>query len=120
MDSIFRQITESPEGGTVAQDGRDNPDGGFFVGGHGDPVVFSAGAGFTPDLERQVTHWLRTCRAPYVGWWTDEETGKLYLDGSDWIEAEFTASQIARLRHEIAFWDIGNEREIRLAYVEGE
>lgn len=117
---IFQQIIESPEGGTVGRDGRDTPDHGFFVGGHGQPIVFSAGAEYTADLERQVNDWIRKSNAPFIGWWTDEETGKLYLDGSDYVESEFTATQLGRLREEIAVWDIGNERELRLAYVDGE
>jgi hypothetical protein len=117
---IIARIMASPEGGTVSRTEREEPTYGFFVGGHGQPIVFSAGSEFTPDLERQIIDWLRKCSAPFVGWWTDGETGKLYLDGSDWIEAQFTAAQVARLRKEIAFWDIGNDRELRVAYVEGE
>lgn len=118
--TIFEQIQNSPEGGTAGRDGRGIPSTGYFVGGHGDAVVFGAGGELPSDLEYRVNEWLRSCGAPYIGWWTDEETGKLYLDGSDWIETEFTASQLGRLRKEIAIWDIANRRELRFAYVEGE
>ena len=118
--NIFQAIKDSPEGGTVGLDGRPVPQYGFFVGGHGDPAVFSAGTEFTPDLERQISDWIRKSNAPYVGWWTDSEGGKLYLDGSDYIESEFTAIQIGELRKEIAIWDIGREQELRLVYVDGE
>lgn len=118
--NIFDHIKASPEGGTVGREGRGTPQYGFFVGGHGEPAVFSAGTEFTPDLERQINDWVHKSNAPYVGWWTDEETGKLYLDGSDYIESEFTATQLGRLRKEIAIWDIENERELRLAYADGE
>lgn len=117
---IFQAIQDNPEGGTFGRDGRDIPEHGFFVGGHGVPIVFSAGPDFTPDLKRQVWDWVNKSNAPYVGWWTDQETGKLYLDGTDWIESEFTASQLGRLREEIAIWDIGNGRELRFAYTDGE
>ena len=118
--NIFEQIQASPEGGTVGRDRRETPDHGFFVGGHGEPAIFSAGAEYTPDLERQVNDWVGKSNAPYVGWWTDSEDGKLYLDGSDWVESEWTATQLGRLRKEIAVWDIGNERELRFVYVDGE
>jgi hypothetical protein len=120
MNDIFAAIKSNPEGGTVGREGRETPEYGFFVGGHGDPITFSAGTGFTPDLKRQVSDWIGRSNAPYIGWWTDEETGALYLDGSDWIESQSTAEQIGRLRKEIAIWDIGNERELRFQYVEGE
>jgi hypothetical protein len=120
MNEIIKQIIANPEGGTVGLDGRPTPHYGFFVGGHGDPIELSAGVEFVAETQRQISDWIRKSNAPFVGWWTDEETGKLYLDGSDYIESEFTATQLGRLRHEIAVWDIGNERELRFEYVDGE
>lgn len=120
MNEIFEAIKASPEGGTFPLDGRPMPAYGFFVGGHGTPIELSGGTEFTPDLERRVGDWIRKSNAPYIGWWTDSESEVLYLDGADWIESSVTAEQLGRLRKEIAIWDIGNQREVRFAYVDGE
>lgn len=113
----LRPIIDNPEGGTLDLRGFPLPDNGYFVGGACPPLVFDSADDMTyVALGAFIGH----LRSAYVGWWTDEETGKVYVDGTDWYGTEHVAATVARERHEIAFWDIGAEREIRLRYVEGE
>lgn len=117
---IFNHIADG-EDGTLDTSGADLPVGGYFVGGVGNPLVFN---GFeeanASGALRRLASFLEAQSAPYVGWWTDSDTGKVYVDGTDWYEGEFEAGKAARTRGEIAFWDIARERELRIAYVEGE
>ena len=112
--NIFDQIKAGPEGGTVHRTGHALPDHGFFVGGHGESIVFSAGVDFTPDLKSRIETWARVSQSPFFGWWTDEETGKLHLDGTDWFTTEEEARRAAEERHELAFWDVSTQRELRI------
>lgn len=117
VDNIVSRIIESPEGGTAHLAGWDLPAHGYFVGGAGAVLVFPSPETMDRALIRMF---CERAQSSWVGWWTDEETGKVYVDQTDWLTAQDLAARAARRRHEIAFWDIGREREIRVAYVEGE
>ena len=112
-----RPIIDNPEGGTLDLRGYPLPDNGYFVGGACPPLVFPSAESIDPVT---LGDFIGHLRSAYVGWWTDEETGKVYIDGTDWISTQFGAEYVARQRGEIAFWDIGAAREIRLRYVSGE
>lgn len=115
--SIIHADTPEEAGGTVALNGLPLPTTGFFVGGATESLIFERLADVDPGaIERYVTY----APSAYVGWWVDDETGKVYVDAVDWYANEFTASAIARTRKEIAVWDIARVREVRLTYVEGE
>lgn len=115
---IVEQIFASPEGGTASLNGEKLPAYGCFVGGLVSPLILGNGPEFTPDAkwdaEVFVAHLRLNTDAGYVGWWTDEETGKLWVDGADWYSSVAKARVIGRQRHEIAIYDIANERELRL------
>lgn len=116
--SITDMITESPSGGTVSLVDSPLPVTGFFVGGIVPSLVLDH-----PDrtkIEDFVEYLRDEVGAEYVGWWTDEDTGKIYVDGTTWHWSEFLAGRTGRERHEIAIFDIRNARELRLTYVDGE
>ena len=120
MTSIIEKILASPEGGTVKLGGGDLPAAGYFVGGVVSPLVIEPGddqADVRDNLKfflgylTEDTAALRSVQ--FVGWWTDEETGKVWVDGTSWHESEAEAMSASVGRSEIAFWDIAGQREIR-------
>lgn len=122
--NITEQIIASPEGGTVSLTGGPVPESGYFVGGMVSPLVLepeelllSTGHEM---IDTFVTYLLDRVSADYLGWWTDEETGKLWVDATSWHETEWEAGRVGRQRREIAIYDAANQRELRLTYVEGE
>lgn len=121
--SITDMITESPSGGTVSLVDAPLPVTGFFVGGIVPSLVVPAGTDLRQvrEIIDEFAEYLRDeVGAEYLGWWTDEETGCVYLDGTTWHWSEFLAGRTGRERHEIAIFDIRNARELRLTYVDGE
>ena len=118
--SITDQIFAEPEGGTVKLGGGQLPDHGYFVGGIVRPLVIEQGdrlddvrdnIKFFIENLAEDTGALRSVR--YVGWWTDEETGKLWVDGTSWYSDYSEAEWVCRARGEIAFWSIADQREFR-------
>lgn len=114
---LTQQIIESPEGGTVSLTGDELPGTGYFVGGVVSPLIIP-NLRFTPDALFQIDAFINHLNSPdvgaaYLGWWTDSETGKLYLDATSHHQARDVAEKISLRRREIAFWDIANEAEIR-------
>lgn len=109
--SILSLIVQSPEGGTYDVERAPLPLDGFFVGGASEPLVLAAAAALTPAA---LGVFLRSLRARYVGWWTDSETGSLWVDGSDWYQSLSAALSTARMRGEIAIFDVANGKEIRV------
>lgn len=107
----------APSGGTVALNGLPLPIVGYFVGGASEELVYPS---FVEFNGREAAQFVQSATAPYVGWWVDEETGKIHIDAVNWFEEHDAAAAVARVRKEIAIWDIERERELRLVYVEGE
>lgn len=122
--NITSKILAKPEGGTVSLTGDPLPTGGYFVGGLVSPLIIEPED--SPREQREaLDHFIEylngpTVGAAFLGWWTDEETGKLWVDGTSHHETEFVAGRIGRRRREIAIYDIAKQRELRLVYVEGE
>lgn len=123
MNSIVEQIKNSPTGGTASLTSEKLPTTGYFVGGLAYPLIIEpddSPADRREMLDEFVEYLIRHPQAHYVGWWTDEETGKLWVDGTTWHETEFEAGRVGRGRREIAIYDIARQRELRLTHVEGE
>lgn len=108
---------DATSGGTVALNGLPLPVTGFYVGGSVDSLIFDSVSVMNAD---EIAKFTQSAPSAYVGWWVDDETGKVYVDAVDWFANEYEAARVARKRHEIAIWDIARERELRLRYVEGE
>lgn len=106
-----RTIMATPEGGTYDTFAETAPTTGYWVGGAGSVLTFPSVDRMSPSMIEAFVH-HGTVR--YVGWWTDAETGKVWLDAVEWIPTLSGAASIARNRGEIAFWDIANDREIRV------
>lgn len=122
--NLTQQILAKPEGGTVSLTGDDLPVTGYFVGGLVSPLIIEP-EDPPADQREALDTFIEYLNGPtvavsYLGWWTDEETGKLWVDGTTWHETEFEAGRIGRRRREIAIYDIAKQRELRLVYVEGE
>ena len=121
--NAFEQIMASPAGGTLSLTGDPLPTEGYFVGGIVSPLVLDPQD--TPQeqadqVESFVGYLVQTELASLVGWWTDEETGKVWVDGVSHHATEYRAASLGRGRREIAIFDIVRGRELRLAYVDGE
>lgn len=110
---IFNSIVDGKDG-TLDVMGYDLPTHGYFVGGAQPPLVFeSVEAANTPGAMRAILSFVTDATARYVGWWTDSETGKVYLDATTWFYSHPAAVRACRGRGEIAYWDIANQQEIR-------
>jgi hypothetical protein len=124
MTSIADKIMNSPSGGTISLRGEDLPKTGYFVGGLVSPLIIPSPLEFAPDakweIEVFVSYLTESTDASYVGWWTDDETDNLWIDGTSWHPTELLAGNVGRERREIAVYDIAGQREVRLAYTEGE
>lgn len=114
VNAITEQILSTPDGGTARRDGRKLPSSGYFVGGAGRALVIEPGPdASTRDRVREFLRGIDLDGAMYVGWWTDEETGKLWLDTTTWTASYNQAEDWCSERDEIAFWDIKRAREFR-------
>ena len=49
-----------------------------------------------------------------VGVWTDDDTGKTWVDVVEYRESLGDAVELAKHHNQIAIWDNSNDREIRL------
>lgn len=114
---IIRSIIDKPEGGTWGTLSRHLPDYGYFVGGAGEAFVAESASEMRQDRFRT---WLDKVTTPFVGWWTDSETGKLYVDAVTWYEDEYPAAAAGLARGEIAIYDIQRQRDLRLVHVPAE
>lgn len=107
-------IDNSPAGGTLSLLGHSVPTYGYLVGGAGPVLVFQS-----EDALRE--HWgmvesfvsaVHAHGHQFVGWWTDPETGKVYLDVSTWHPDMYQADEQAMRRGEIAFFDIEGASDV--------
>lgn len=119
------RIVAEPKGGTVSLTGDDLPLTGYFVGGVVAPLVVEESEVWTSETRAKIDEFIAYLNSPsvgalYLGWWTDEDTGKLWIDGTSWRRSEFEAGRLGRTRRELAIFDIERQRELRLSYVEGE
>lgn len=117
---LTNQILSYPSGGTARTDGRPTPTTGYFVGGAGRALAFelkdgALGAAWARDGIQEFLTGIELDGVMYVGWWTDSETGKLWLDTVTWTANYNQAEQWCTDREEIAFYDIARAREVRPA-----
>jgi hypothetical protein len=112
--SITDRILAEPEGGTASLGAHEVPTTGYFVGGVVASLVLDMPTSHSDaKIHEFVGRLFRTLDAEYVGWWVDGETGKLYVDGTSWHADYDEAESVCRQRHEIAFYDIENQRDFR-------
>lgn len=115
-----QRILDTPSGGTIHLGGDNLPVTGYYVGGVVSPLILEPDD--SPADQREALDefiaYLNgpTVGAPFLGWWTDEETGKVWVDGTTWHETEAEAGRIGLERREIAIFDIERDRELRLTY----
>ena len=124
VGKIVEAIESTEPGGTfsLATEVPDEPADGYFVGGQDlTSLVFRRKDARKAQVVRQINDFVSRLNTSFVGWWTDPETGKVWLDGVEWYLSHDVAASVARRHGELAFWDIARQRELRLAYyVDGE
>lgn len=105
---ITSQIIANPSGGTVSLHSDPLPSFGYFVGGRVSALIVDLLTDKTPvaDIETFVRYVRESTGALYLGWWTDEETGKLYVDATTWVADVDKAIRLGEERGEIAIFDI--------------
>lgn len=121
--NAFEQIMASPAGGTLSLTGDPLPTEGYYVGGVVSPLILDP-EDSPQEQAAQVEHFAEhllahSAFARFLGWWTDAETGKVWVDGVSHHATEYRASRFGRIRREIAIFDIVRGCELRLAYTEG-
>lgn len=119
--AIISAINDSMIGGTVRRTavGSELPTTGYWVGGVVSPLVIDPDD-LGGDNVGEIETFVNYITTEFVGWWTDSDDDQLYVDAVTWFESHDDAAKAARERHEIAFWDIARDRELRVAYVSGE
>lgn len=112
---ITSQILASRSGGTVHLDGGELPTFGYFVGGIVSALVVGDDT-LRPveEIDNFVQYVEQQLDTPYLGWWTDEETGKLYVDATSWVADVDKAVRLGEERGEIAIFDIECKTSIYL------
>lgn len=114
--NILGQMAGSPAGGTAESHHNSRPpQDGYFVGGAVSGLVYDSFEDAFADRD-EVVHFIRSLpRHVLVGWWTDPEDGKFYLDGTTWTAFRETAETHAHSRGELAYYDAANEKDVRVA-----
>lgn len=121
MTNFTRQIVVSPEGGTASLVAAGLPTTGYFVGGIVTPLVIDSldsvtvgqAVGILDRIDRFIEA-LHGKSIDFLGWWTNEEDGKLYVDGTSWHADEQEARRIGKSRGEIAIFDVERKTSIYL------
>lgn len=111
-------------GATVPLNGGTVPADGYMVGGVAPPLLLDSrtvtGGRLRAAVDERLTdQWSVASDIPsmYLGSWTDADTGRLYVEISEHIATLADAEEIGRQRGELAVWDLGGSREIRLTSV---
>ena len=105
-------ILDDPNGNTVALNGGQLPTSGYFVGGIVSALIYQGDD--EGDIQEFAAYLHESTDAEYIGWWTDQETGQLWIDGSEWYQHLGIAKAVGKGRNEIAIYDVANQSEIRL------
>lgn len=113
---ITSRIVASRSGGTARLDGGELPNYGYFVGGIISPLIVGEDT-LLPVTE--IDNFVDYVRSPhveaeYLGWWTDTETGKLYVDATSWVADVDKAVRLGEERGEIAIFDIESRSSLYL------
>lgn len=105
-------MSTNGEGGTITRTGEALPQEGYFIGGKFRSLVFESRA----EIDRGELGWWIGSNTParFYGVWEDPETGKVYFDAVSHMNYEANALSLAKVRGELAIWDIVAGQEIRL------
>jgi hypothetical protein len=128
INALIAQIVRNPEGGTVSLvPGVELPTSGYFVGGVVSPLIVDTLDSVSVqqavrilDTIEEFVERVRALPLTYLGWWTDEESGKLYVDGTTWHADRTGSLRIGRSRGEIAIFDVVRKTSIYLVRPEEE
>ncbi|HKZ21138.1 MAG TPA: hypothetical protein VJQ57_13640 [Acidimicrobiia bacterium] len=112
--STVATILANREGGTLKLDGLPLPEVGYFVGGLIPALVVPHDESAESEIEDFLLDAGTAPGVDFLGWWTDSEDGRLWVDGSDWHLLRTDALRVAAERGEIAIYDIAGQAEIRV------
>lgn len=110
MLRVTREILNAPDGGTYDTWEGVIPSTGYWVGGESSTLTFRSSLHID---SATLDAFVQNAPSRYVGWWTDSETGKVWVDTVSWAGKLGEAYRLAVCRGEIAFWDIASDAEIR-------
>lgn len=115
----LKEITERDGGVTVSlATGKMNPhDAGYYVGGLVPSVTLhkdSNAVAYALTADSFRNRIPVNLDGAYLGTWIDTDTDTVYFDASEHFTNRTEAMRVARLRGELAIWDIANGEEIRL------
>jgi hypothetical protein len=118
--------TRESGGDTQSVRGDKVPDSGFMVGGFVDSLIFDAmlirDPGHFREVYGMIMKWvnanfkLATQANIFVGGWIDTETNTAYIDLSEHFPEDMRENAMfaGKQNNEIAIWDLGEGKEIRL------
>ena len=110
---ITKQIIQNPSGGFSLLSGDGAPNFGCLVGGQVSPLTVDTSVSMTlaqyaetvESIQFFLVYLKNTVGAPFVLWWTDEESDLLYIDGVTWHRGEAEAILTARERRQLDYFD---------------
>lgn len=113
-DSIMESVTTTG-GVSINMATGNTPATGFMVSRAGSEVVIDGGL-TREHLEQFVDAYREELDYPdaYLGIWTDDATGLVYLDISDNLDNLDTAMMLGSWRGQLAIYDIERGMEVRL------
>lgn len=109
---LYYMALDGEDGTVNVADSGVLPTEGYYVGGKAPSLVFKG----VDEIDRgELAWWVGSNPSDYYGVWVDTEDGKIYFDAVTHMLYQGTALDLARIRNEIAVWDIANGAEVRLA-----
>lgn len=114
---VVQHIQRNPGGFSITTQGK-TPTGGYMVAAPGRTKIVSESDISGPGGHRLIEQYARenadALRQPgaHLGGWTDQSTGKTYLDISHNIKDRDRAVSAGVKRNQISIWDVKNGREI--------
>lgn len=120
VELLIKETRENG-GSTVSLIGTPVPETGYMVGGYTDSLIFDSGLlGHGNAAWQAITKWIdsqfafATKFSVFLGGWIDTDTDLVYIDLSQHFTDLSDAKAIAHFNNEIAIWDLGEAKEIRI------
>lgn len=116
---VLSTINRNPGGFSVKPSSGSQPRAGFMVSLPGRTQIVSAADLRGPRGRALLEQYARAHSdalsqpGAHLGGWTDQASGKTYLDVSHNIKTRDAAVKAGRARNQIAIWDVRRRREIR-------
>lgn len=109
LTTLLNSVTRDGDGATVSTTGHE-PTDGYMVGGATAELVLTDSSNAAHKIREYVTGTDGT----YYGIWRNDDTGHHHVDVSEHYDSREAALTVARIRGEIAVWDLSNGCEVRV------